>query len=53
MIVTQGDWQKQYAEAISAYGFNVYFDALGGGPVNEALTLGLHPGSVVKIYGYL
>jgi hypothetical protein len=53
VIVTQGDWQKEYAEAVSTHGFNVLFDALGGGPVTETLILGLHPGSLVKIYGGL
>lgn len=53
MIVTQGDWQKEYAEAVSTHGFNVLFDALGGGPVTEALILGLNAGSIAYLYGVL
>jgi NADPH:quinone reductase-like Zn-dependent oxidoreductase len=33
VLVTQGEWQKEYAETIAAHGFNVFFDALGGGSV--------------------
>lgn len=53
VIVTKGDWKQEYAEAIKTHGFNVLFDALGGGPVTEALILGLNPGSYAHIYGYL
>lgn len=53
VIVTQGDWQAQYADAIKNHGFNVFFDALGGGPITEALILGLNAGSYAHIYGYL
>jgi hypothetical protein len=40
-------------EAISANGFNVFFDALGGGPATEALIMGLNTGSIAYIYGGL
>ena len=53
VIVTKGDWKQEYAEAIKTHGFNVLFDALGGGPVTEALILGLNSGSYAHIYGYL
>lgn len=53
VIVTQGDWQTQYAEAIKTHGFNVFFDALGGGPITEAIIVGLNAGSYAHIYGYL
>jgi NADPH:quinone reductase-like Zn-dependent oxidoreductase len=53
VIVTKGNWQAEYAEAIKTHGFNVFFDALGGGPTTEALILGLNAGSYTHIYGYL
>jgi NADPH:quinone reductase-like Zn-dependent oxidoreductase len=31
VVVTKGDWEASYNEAIKAHGFNVFFDALGGG----------------------
>jgi hypothetical protein len=39
--------------AIKEHGFNVFFDALGGGPILEKLIHGLNPGSWVNIYGSL
>jgi NADPH:quinone reductase-like Zn-dependent oxidoreductase len=53
VIVTKGNWEGEYAEAIKTHGFNVLFDALGGGPITEALILGLNAGSYAHIYGYL
>jgi NADPH:quinone reductase len=53
VIVTKGNWEAEYAEAIKAHGFNVLFDALGGGPITESLILGLNGGSYAHIYGYL
>jgi len=53
VIITQGDWKKEYAEAIKLHGFNVLFDALGGGPITEALIVGLDSGSYAYLYGAL
>ena len=53
VIVIQSEWKNEYSEAISAHGFNVLFDALGGGPVTEALIVGLNGGSIAYIYGAL
>jgi NADPH:quinone reductase-like Zn-dependent oxidoreductase len=53
IIITQGDWQKEYAEAIDKHGFNVLFDALGGGAITETLILGLKPNSKAHTYGGL
>lgn len=53
VIITKGNWEAEYAEAIKTHGFNVLFDALGGGPITEALIVGLNPGSYAHIYGYL
>lgn len=53
MIITQGDWQADYITAVKDHGFNVFFDALGGGPILEALVSGLLAGSWVHVYGYL
>jgi threonine dehydrogenase-like Zn-dependent dehydrogenase len=39
--------------AIKEHGFNVFFDALGGGPVLEKLIHGLSSNSWVHVYGYL
>lgn len=32
IIVTQGEWLPDYITLIKDHGFNVFFDALGGGP---------------------
>lgn len=53
IIITKGNWEAEYAEAIKTHGFNVLFDALGGGPITESLILGLNSGSYAHIYGYL
>ncbi|CAM6005239.1 unnamed protein product [Sphagnum balticum] len=53
VIVTEGDWIEEYKEAIKSHGFNVVFDALGGGPVVEALILNLDKNSIVSFYGGL
>jgi hypothetical protein len=31
VLVTKGDWENDYKEIVKAHGFNVFFDALGGG----------------------
>ena len=33
IIITKGDWEEQYKAAIKEHGFNIYFDALGGGEI--------------------
>ena len=53
VIITKGDWQEGYKAAINEHGFNVFFDALGGGDTLEALINGLEGGSWVRIYGLL
>ena len=53
VIITKGDWQDGYKAAIKEHGFNVFFDALGGGDTLEALIDGLEGGSWVRIYGLL
>jgi len=53
IIVTKGDWEAEYKAAIKEHGYNVLFDALGGGPVLETLIGGLGPNSWARIYGYL
>jgi len=53
VIVTKGDWQTEYKAAIKEHGFNIFFDALGGGPVLEDLITGLGPNSWVHVYGIL
>ena len=53
VIITKGDWQEGYKAAIKEHGFNVFFDALGGGEVLEALIDGLGPKSFVHVYGLL
>ncbi|CAM6001423.1 unnamed protein product [Sphagnum balticum] len=53
VIVTEGDWVEEYKEAIKSHGFNVLFDALGGGPVTEALITNLEKDSIAYIYGSL
>lgn len=51
--MTKGNWKEEYAAAIKEHGFNVLFDALGGGEITEALIVGLNGGSYAYIYGYL
>jgi NADPH:quinone reductase len=53
VIITKGDWQEEYKAAIKEHGFNVFFDALGGGETLEALISGLGSNSWVHIYGAL
>lgn len=53
VIITKGDWQEEYKAAIKEHGFNIMFDALGGGEVSEALIEGLGPKSWVYVYGVL
>ncbi|CAM6005241.1 unnamed protein product [Sphagnum balticum] len=53
VIVTEGDWIDEYKEAIKSHGFNLLFDALGGGPVSEALITNIGNNSYVYIYGRL
>ena len=53
VIVTSEGWEAQYAEAINAHGFNILFDALGGGPIIQKLILGLNAHSIAYIYGFL
>ena len=53
MIITKGDWQEEYNAAIKEHGYNVFFDALGGGPILENLIDGLGSNSWVHVYGYL
>ncbi len=53
VIVTKGNWEVEYAEAIKTHGFNVFFDALGGGPITETLIVGLNADSYAHIYDYL
>ena len=53
VIITKGDWAVQYAAALKEHGFNVFFDALGGGSVVETMIAGLGPNSWVHVYGYL
>lgn len=54
VIVTKGgDWQAEYATAIKDHGYNVFFDALGGGPTLEFLMSELLSNSWVHVYGYL
>ena len=31
VIITKGDWETEYQQAIKTHVFNVFFDALGGG----------------------
>lgn len=31
VLITKGDWQKDYSALIKEHGFNLLFDALGGG----------------------
>ena len=53
VVITQNDWEAGYKELVKEHGFNVFFDALGGGPVTEALVDGLGPNSWVHVYGML
>ena len=53
VIITKGEWENEYKEAIKEHGFNVLFDALGGGPVTEALIVNLNGGSTAHLYGVL
>jgi hypothetical protein len=53
VIITQGDWLANYNTMIKDHGFNVLFDALGGGPILESIISGLLADSWVHIYGYL
>ena len=53
IIITKGDWNEEYKAAIKEHGFNVFFDALGGGETLETLVDGLGPNSFVHIYGML
>lgn len=53
VIVTTGDWVPQYQELVKTHGFNCLFDALGGGPVTDALISGLNGSSKIFIYGAL
>ena len=53
VIITEGDWAEEYKAAIKTHGFNVLFDALGGGPVTELLITNLEKNSQAIIYGHL
>jgi NADPH2:quinone reductase len=46
-------WVDQYNELLKTHGFNVLFDAIGGGEVTEKLISHLLPGSQAFIYGKL
>ena len=50
---SEENWLNQYKEHISIQGFNVLFDAIGGGDVTELLISSLKPESQVYIYGKL
>lgn len=53
IIVTKGDWQTEYALIVKEHDFNIFFDALGGGPILKALISKLQQNSWVHLYGYL
>jgi NADPH2:quinone reductase len=53
VIITQGDWVEEYKKNIETHGFNVVFDALGGGPVTDSIISNLRPNSYYFGYGVL
>lgn len=53
VIVTKAGWEAEYTAAIKGHGFNIFFDALGGGSVLETLIAGLQSNSWVYVYGVL
>lgn len=53
VIITKGEWNDGYKNAIKQHGFNVVFDALGGGDVISTIIDHLGPNSHVHVYGKL
>lgn len=53
MIITEGEWEKELKELITKEGFNVVYDALGGGPVTETIISSLPPKGTYHVYGHL
>lgn len=53
MIVTNGEWVNSYKNILKEVGFDCVFDALGGGPVTEAIIENLNPKSIYHVYGKL
>lgn len=53
VIVTDAGWEKELKELVGKEGFNVIYDALGGGPVTEALIAHLPPQGTYHVYGHL
>lgn len=53
IIVTEGEWEKELKEHIQKEGFNVVYDALGGGPITEIIINNLPPKGTHHIFGSL
>lgn len=43
ILVTKGGWEKEFREEVVNCGFNCVFDALGGGPITEAIINNIGP----------
>ena len=52
-VVTAGDWTPGFKELVEKKGYDCFFDALGGGPVTEAVIQNMPVNSVFNIYGLL
>lgn len=53
ILITTGDWEKELKELIEKEGFDCLYDALGGGPVTEAIITSLKSNSIAHVYGVL
>lgn len=50
---SDANWLDQYKEAIKTHGFNMLFDAIGGGEISDKLISNLPSLGVAFIYGKL
>jgi NADPH2:quinone reductase len=50
---SDANWLDQYKEAIKTHGFNMLFDAIGGGEISDKLISNLPALGVAFIYGKL
>jgi NADPH2:quinone reductase len=48
---SDANWLDQYKEAIKTHGFNMLFDAIGGGEITDKLISNLLPFSIILFYG--
>lgn len=53
VLVTKGEWETEFKKLVQTEGFNVVYDALGGGPITNFIISNLPPNSHYHLYGRL